>query len=338
MSFIDNEEDDEYIDMEITSFSNFFTNSRNSREFEFQMSSSISSEKEPTSSPADELFYNGKLLPLHLPPQLLQFSGSASGSGYGDFNNGVVEELYGTPLTTTVTTPTSTSTPFESCNISPCDSCWVSRELNPDEYSSTLLFYEYSTETEASRCFDENPKKSWTKKLKLSSKLKASRAYLKALFGKSGCTDESSAAAKDGNQTTVSKPKRRNNGDKGKLVDDSNGNGNSNRHRRSFSTAATKGYSLTNKTSTSSSSSSSFSSSNSNGSNGFPYLQFLKRSSSVNTEIENPIQGAIAHCKRSQAQKMMASTKIVGEVGYYSLSASNIPAFEEQDRPDHFRG
>ncbi|PPD93445.1 hypothetical protein GOBAR_DD09642 [Gossypium barbadense] len=279
MTFIDNEEDDEYIDMEITSFSNYFTNSRNSREFEFQMSS-ISIEKEPTSSPADELFYNGKLLPLHLPPQLLQFSGS--GSGYGDFKNGVVEELYGTPLTTTVTTPTSTSTPFESCNISPCDSCYVSGELNPDEYSSTSLFYEYSTETEVSRCFDENPKKSWTKKLKLSSKLKASRAYLKALFGKSGCTDESSAAAKDGNQTTVSKPKRRNNADKGKL--------------------------------------------------------FLKRSSSVNTEIENPIQGAIAHCKRSQAQKMMASTKIVGEVGYYSLSASNIPVFEEKDRPDHCRG
>ncbi|KAG4127487.1 hypothetical protein ERO13_D10G218300v2 [Gossypium hirsutum] len=334
MSFIDNEEDDEYIDMEITSFSNYFTNSRNSREFEFQMSS-ISIEKEPTSSPADELFYNGKLLPLHLPPQLLQFSGS--GSGYGDFKNGVVEELYGTPLTTTVTTPTSTSTPFESCNISPCDSCYVSGELNPDEYSSTSLFYEYSTETEVSRCFDENPKKSWTKKLKLSSKLKASRAYLKALFGKSGCTDESSDAAKDGNQTTVSKPKRRNNADKGKLVDNSDGNGNSNRHRRSFSTTATKGYSLTNKSSTSSPSSSS-SSSNSNGSNGFPYLQFLKRSSSVNTEIENPIQGAIAHCKRSQSQKMMASTKIVGEVGYYSLTASNIPVFEEQDRPDHCRG
>ncbi|KAG8480447.1 hypothetical protein CXB51_025087 [Gossypium anomalum] len=333
MSFIDNEEDDEYIDMEITSFSNYFTNSRNSREFEFQMSS-ISIEKEPTSSPADELFYNGKLLPLHLPPQLLQFSGS----GYGDFNNCVAEEVYGTPLTTTVTTPTSTSTPFESCNISPCDSCYVSRELNPDEYSSMSLFYEYSTETEVSRCFDENPNKSWTKKLKLSSKLKASRAYLKALFGKSGCTDESSAAANDGNQTTVSKPKRRNNADKGKLVDKSDGNGNSNRHRRSFSTAATKGYSLTNKSSTSSSSSSSSSSSNFNGSNGFPYLQFLKRSSSVNTEIENPIQGAIAHCKRSQAQKMTASTKIVGEVGYYSLSASNIPVFEEQDRPDHCRG
>ncbi|KAL1150297.1 hypothetical protein V6Z11_A10G248000 [Gossypium hirsutum] len=235
MSFIENEEDDEYIDMEITSFSNYFTNSRNSREFEFQMSS-ISIEKEPTSSPADELFYNGKLLPLHLPPHLLQFSGS----GYGDFNNCVAEEVYGTPLTTTVTTPTSTSTPFESCNISPCDSCYVSRELNPDEYSSMSLFYEYSTETEVSRCFDENPKKSWTKKLKLSSKLKASRAYLKALFGKSGCTDESSAAAKDGNQTTVSKPKKRNNADKGKLVDNSDGNGNSNRHRRSFSMAATK--------------------------------------------------------------------------------------------------
>jgi len=34
------------------------------REFEFQMS-----EKESSTSPADDLFYKGKLLPLHLPSQ-----------------------------------------------------------------------------------------------------------------------------------------------------------------------------------------------------------------------------------------------------------------------------
>ncbi|GMI87060.1 MEMBRANE-ASSOCIATED KINASE REGULATOR 4 [Hibiscus trionum] len=320
VSFTENgPEDDEYIDMEITSFSNFFCNSRTSREFEFQMSS-LSMEREPTTSPADELFYKGKLLPLHLPPHLLEISDSV----YGD-KNGVFQEFYGTPLATTVTTPTSTSTPFESCNISPCDSCSVSRELNPVEYSYSYSFYEYeySTEIDASRWIgeSENPKKSWTKKLKLSSRLKASGAYLKSVFGKTRCSYESSATTKDGNRPTIPNPKRSQfgqmNQDKGnKLADIGNGNGQSNRHRRSFSMSI-KRHSSNNKSSTSSSSSSSSSSSNSNS---FPYLQSLKRSSSVSVKIESPIQGAIAHCKQSQ----MSSRK---------------PAIcEDQQRPELWRG
>ncbi|KAK8662339.1 hypothetical protein V6N13_091918 [Hibiscus sabdariffa] len=286
-------EDDEYIDMEITSFSNFFTKSRSSREFEFQMSS-LPMEREPTTSPADELFYKGKLLPL----RLLEISESGFDSVYGD-KNGVFEELYGTPLATTVTTPTSTSTPFESCNISPCDSC-------------------------------SNPKKSWTKKLRLSSRLKTSSSYLKAFFGKSGCSDESSAAAKDGNRATIPKPKqsqfRQINQDKGRKLAN---NGNGNPHRRSFSMAINR-FSSTNKSSTSSSSSSS-----SSNSNGFQYLQFLKRSSSVNVEIENPIQGAIAHCKRSQ---MSSKKTVVGDVGFHSLSTSDIAVSEDPKRSDLWRG
>ncbi|KAE8683274.1 hypothetical protein F3Y22_tig00111213pilonHSYRG00643 [Hibiscus syriacus] len=90
------------------------------------------------------------------------------------------------------------------------------------------------------------------------------------------------------------------------------GNGQSNRHRRSFSMVIER-HSSTNESSTSSSSSSS-------NSIGFRYLQFLNRSSSVKIKIEsrNPIQGAIAHCKRSQ----MSSRKPAGDVGFYSLSDS----------------
>ncbi|KAK8514925.1 hypothetical protein V6N13_121871 [Hibiscus sabdariffa] len=337
-SFTENgPEDDEYIDMEITSFSNFFSNSRASREFEFQMSS-LSMEREPTTSPADELFYKGKLLPLHLPPLLLEISESGFDSVYCN-KNGVFEEFYGTPLATAVTTPTSTSTPFESCNISPCDSCSVSRELNPDEY----LFYgnEYSAEMDVSRRWigeSENLKKSWTKKLKLSSRLKASRAYLKSVFGKSSGSYESAAATKDGNRATIPNPKskrsqfRQMNQDEGKkLVNNGTGNGQSNLHRRSFSMAI-KRHSSTNKSSTSSSSSSS--SSNSNGSNSFQSLQSLKRCGSVNAKIESPIQGAIAHCKRSQ----MSSRKPTGDAGFFSLLASNIAVCEDQERPDLWRG
>ncbi|KAE8712117.1 hypothetical protein F3Y22_tig00110264pilonHSYRG00348 [Hibiscus syriacus] len=249
---VSSSEEDEYIDMEIASFSNFFSNPRNSREFEFQMSS-LSMERQPTTSPADQLFYKGKLLPL------LEIPGFES---VRDGKNGIFEEFYGTPLaTTTVTTPTTTSTPFESCNISPRESCSVSRELNP---------VDYSTEMDVSRCVGdvENPKKSWTKKLKLTSRLKASRSYLKAFFGKSGCSNESSAVVKDGNKASIPipKPKQSQLG----LIDQDNGRKLADYgHRRSFSMAI-KRFSSTNKSWTSSSSSSS-----STNSNGFQHRNFL---------------------------------------------------------------
>ncbi|XVE69035.1 hypothetical protein DITRI_Ditri09bG0117300 [Diplodiscus trichospermus] len=338
-------EDEEYIDMEVSSYSNFFCHSRSSpphpREFEFQMSS-LSMEREPTTSPADELFYKGKLLPLHLPPRLqmveklLQNANSVYEDRKDDF-----EEFYSTPLTTTVTTPTATGTPFESCNISPSESCQVSRELNPEEY-----FFEYSTEV--SGCIGENPKKSWTKKLKIGSKLKASRAYLKSLFGISGCSDESCAAAKVADElASVSRAKQRL--DRYMKSTRKNPFGqihqgkyqipnasmrsedNANRHRRSFSLAI-KRHSTNKYSSSSSSSSGSSSSSSSNASNGSQYLQFLKRSSSVSADIESPIQGAIAHCK--QSQQLMRSRKTVSEVGFFSLSASSIAVCEDEERPD----
>nr|GMC79698.1 probable membrane-associated kinase regulator 4 [Ipomoea batatas]GMC89086.1 probable membrane-associated kinase regulator 4 [Ipomoea batatas] len=57
-------EDDEYIDIEVNSFS------PQSTDFEFQMPSSLNDNKELTMLPADDLFYKGKLLPLLLPPRL----------------------------------------------------------------------------------------------------------------------------------------------------------------------------------------------------------------------------------------------------------------------------
>ncbi|GKV28539.1 hypothetical protein SLEP1_g37576 [Rubroshorea leprosula] len=315
--------DEDYIDMEISSFPNSFCHSvcspPHTREFEFQMSSS-SMEREPTTSPADELFYKGKLLPLHLPPRLQMFEKllENSNSIYED-NKDNFDEFYSTPLATTLTTPTTTSTPFESCNISPSESCQVSRELNPEEY-----FFEYPSDE--SGFIGEHPKKSWTKKLKLirqssiGSKLKASRAYLKALFGKSGCSDEScAAAAKVADEGSIAQARERQDKymkaakkspigrkekyqiptasmrsfDKAKITEENAGH-----HRRSFSLAIKRHP--TKRFSPVSSSSDSSSSSSSNYSNRFHALQFLKRSNSMNSEIENPIQGAIAHCKQSQ--------------------------------------
>ncbi|GAV77265.1 hypothetical protein CFOL_v3_20736 [Cephalotus follicularis] len=322
--------DEDYIDMDVSTYSSLLCHSISSpthpREFEFQMSSS-SLERESTTSPADELFYKGKLLPLHLPPRLqmvkklLQNSNSA-------YNN-AFEEFYSTPLMTTVTTPTTTSTPFESCQ--------ASRELNSDEY-----FFECTTEVSGFTA--ENLKKSWTKKLKLikrsslGSKLKASRAYLKSLLGRSGCSDESSATAtKVADEQSASKAeepinkyvKAAKKTPFGKIrKDDSRmstaGMGSFEKekktqdcaglHRRSFSLAI-KRHSTNKFLTSSSSSSGSSSSSSSKNSSQSNELQYLKRSSSVKTsESENSIQGAIAHCK--QSQQLLRTRNNLSEVGF----------------------
>lgn len=329
--------DDDYIDMEVSSFSNFLCHSISSpphpREFEFQMSSNISQERKPTTSPADELFYKGKLLPLHLPPRLQMVEKLLQNSNPAcDTRKDIFEEFYSTPLTTTTaTTPISSTTPFESCNVSPAESCRVSRELNPDEY-----FSGYSI---------ENPKKSWTKKLKQSSiglKLKASRAYLKSFFSKSGCSHESCTAASkradfEGSVSKATEAKKDKCSTSSRIIrstdKEKNGeNGTVGHHRRSFSVVIKR-----HSTKKSSFSSSSSSSSSNENSNGFHELQFLKRCSSSSSDIEISIQGAIAHCKQSQ-QRFHSSKSSVSEVGFYSLSASRISVREDQERLDLCRG
>lgn len=342
--------DDDYIDMEVSSFSNFFSLSENShpqpREFEFQMSS-IVQEKDSTTSPADELFYKGKLLPLHLPPRLqmveklLQNSHSHS---LFELENDISEEFYSTPLATTTFTTPITGTPFESCNISPSESYQVSRELNPEEY------YNLDYPTDITRFAVENQKKSWTKKLKqssLGSKLKASRAYLKSWFGKSGCSYENYATSKKvADEGSVSKAREILNkqvqGSKknpyGQIQrhkhqssisvmrdykEKTSENGNTNHHRRSFSVGI-KLLSGNKSSSSAISGSTSFSLSNKpNGSQA--HNQLLKRCSSATSEIEHSIQGAIAHCKKSH--QILSSKKTANDVGLDSVC-------EDQERSE----
>ncbi|KAF9591819.1 hypothetical protein IFM89_008469 [Coptis chinensis] len=347
--------DEDYIDMDVSS-STFFCYSPHPREFEFQMSSG-SLVRDTTTSPADELFYKGKLLPLHLPPrlQMVQKLLLNTNTSYGN-KEGEFEDNYITPSTTS--TPTF-HTPLESCNISPSGSSRVSKELTPDE-----CFFECTNEM--SRFIDENPKKSWAKKFKLikqsslGHKLKASRAYLKSLFSKSGCSDEScTEAAGNGAEGTVSKAKECLNKyikvakknpfghihrerylesaksairgtDREKMIEDGD------RHRRSFSGAIINRHSATKSSSSSSSSNSSSSSFSSSNSNGFYELHLLKRSSSANSEFESSVQGAIAHCK--QSQQLFHSKKSKSEVGFCSLSASRIAACSDQERAGLCRG
>ncbi|KAL3523754.1 hypothetical protein ACH5RR_016588 [Cinchona calisaya] len=382
-------EEEDYIDMEVGStksaiFSSSYYSSSPQyalREFEFQMSSS--SDRDAAPSPADELFYKGKLLPLHLPPRLQMVEKlllqNANINNYYDSNTTTTttfEEYFSTPLFNN--TPTANNTPFESCNISPSDSCHVSRELSPEEY----LFDDDQYSTELASSFvghdHQNPyKKSWTKKLKLikqssfGSKLKASRSYLKSFFSKSACTNESCAEASrnhhvvDGSSRSVllkanecvskyAKVEKKipfgqiQNGGSGKKVIstsstviknfdketnfDENG-GKKGRHRRSFS-GAIKRISMTRSSSSLMSSSGSSSASSSANSNGFQELQFFKRSNSVNSDVENPIQAAIAYCKRSQ--QLLTSRKTVSDLGFCSLASSKVIC--EDQRPGLCRG
>ncbi|CAD5320837.1 putative membrane-associated kinase regulator 4 [Arabidopsis thaliana] len=317
--------EEDYIDMEVTSFTNLVRKTLSNnypREFEFQMSHLCPLEIDKTTSPADELFYKGKLLPLHLPPRLQMVQKILEDYTFDD-------EFYSTPLATgTVTTPVTSNTPFESCTVSPAESCQVSKELNPEDY-----FLEYSDSLEE----DDEKKKSWTTKLRLmkqsslGTKIKASRAYLRSFFGKTSCSDESSCASsaarvadedsvlrysrvKPFGQIKTERPKKQSNGSV------------SGSHRRSFSVSMRRQAAK---------------SSNNKSSNslGFRPLQFLKRSTSSSSEIENSIQGAILHCKQSQQQKQKQKQySTVNEVGFCSLSASRIAARDDQERAQMFRG
>lgn len=330
--------DEDFIDMEVTSSPSSSSSTSNvlcytitspskATEFEFQKSSTPNEAKQPSPSPADELFYKGKLLPLHLPPRLQ-----------------MVQNLLKNSVTAAATT---NNTPLESCNISPSESCRVSCELNPDEY-----FFEWSTEWTGFISENNIHKKySWSKKLKLvkqsilAQKLKASRAYLKTLFTKSACSNDSPEAGNEpkGKESLSNKymevaTKKNPFGHIGKgayptiaaVIAEESAN---NTHRRSFSGAIKRHYSATKSSSSSSSSgASSLSSSFSINSNALYDLQLLKRSASSSSELEEgSIEGAIAHCKKSQ-QMFSSSNKASGDVGLCSLSASRVAVSEDKER------
>ncbi|KAI5682224.1 hypothetical protein M9H77_03452 [Catharanthus roseus] len=365
--------DEDYIDMDVSSsssstffFSNITSNSspQNSREFEFQMSSA-SDEKDSTTSPADELFYKGKLLPLHLPPRLqmvqkllLQTSTTTTSFHQNPKETFLEDAFFRTSSSSSTAPSTNTSTPSESWNISPSESCRVSCELNPAEY-----FFEWSTEL---RSFINNhPKKSWSKNLRLirqysiTQKLKASRVYLKSLFSKSACSDESCAKAACNLESPGGFGKARESSNKfikvakktpfgyigrgtlptpasvAKSIEKETIEECITQHRRSFSRtikrhSPTKCLSSSSSSSSPSSGASSLSSSFSINSNVLYDLQSLRRSSSATSEIDGSIEAAIAHCKSSQ--RSFNSRNTLTDAGFCSLSSAKIAPSENQDK------
>lgn len=294
--------DEDFIDIEPTSPSSTILCSNSppqNREFEFQMSASISNERDNSVSPADDLFYKGKLLPLHLPPRLEMVQKLLH----------IKDEIFedcGVPFLNSPST-NGCCTPVDSCNISPSESCRVSCELNPSEY-----FFSWSTDEFRSFIHDHHPKKSWSKKLKLikqpsflTQKLKNSRTYLKSLFTKSNCSMVSSSLAENrekaeqGADKLNMVPKKVHSGNLCNMDD------NISKPRKSFSGAIkrhspSKCLSSSSSSDSSSSGASSLSSSFSINSNGVFDLHLMKRSRSDPSVIETSIEAAIAHCKHSQ--------------------------------------
>ncbi|KAI3996432.1 hypothetical protein MKX01_006922 [Papaver californicum] len=306
---MENGDEEDYIDMEVSSSSTFFCYSigspqQVSGDFEFLMPSTSLKSETTLISPADELFYKGNLLPLHIPPrlQMVEKLLKTSTTSHENKAESFAENYTGS------TTPTTTgSNSFDSCNVSPTHSYTVSKELNAAEY-----FCECPTD-EVIGFIDENPKKSWSKKLKLikqsslGMKLKSSGAYFKSLFSKSGCSDEFCFETNRRNrveeiaskgkeclkkyikvgktknpfgQIPIERYKMTGIG-RGKM---SEANGYS--HRKSFTGVIKQCPS-----------SSLFSNVNSKD---FFELLLLRRSKSDNSaEIESAVQGAIAHCKQS---------------------------------------
>lgn len=316
--------EDDYIDMEVGTYINFFDQSQCStpspREFEFHMSANYLS-KDSTTSPADELFYQGKLLPLHLPPRIEMVEKILQSTSVGSYDYGkdASEDFFSTPLVTAINTPTSANTPFESCNISPSES--FRKELDQEQF-----LFDYVNAINAM----ENAKRSIAKKTKcslLGLKLKASKAFLKNLFSKSACSHVSSAEAyvntQDGSvnkakdtsanaykkvakKTTFGQTQKDNRRRKpaeviGSIGD--NDRGYAGRHRRSIS-GTIKHRLATKSTSSSSTSSASSSSSSSGDCTGFQELPFFNKNNSASLDIEMSIKGAIAHCKLSQQSSL----------------------------------
>jgi len=311
--------DQDYIHIELSSSPNFsysFHTSPHNREFEFQ------NKEESTTSPADELFYKGKLLPLHLPPRLEMveklLQNADATFAFSRSQSSLEESRF---------LSTNAVTLLESCNISPSES----RRVSSCETLSSEYQFDWSSEIQGLvRDHHRLPKKQ-TKQFWLAQRLKASRTYLKSLFGKSGCSDKSCAGDATSKVGAVKKPKCKECQNM-KYVKDDDARRNRNRSkkqfevfcddkhrrqrscmvkksdvledgfitsgRRSFSGViqrhyASKASSLSSSSSGSSSSSSSFSLSSA----GSYELQLFNKS--ISAELENPIESAIAHCKKS---------------------------------------
>ncbi|KAF8666866.1 hypothetical protein HU200_053387 [Digitaria exilis] len=297
---------DDYIDMDLTPAATPMPPS--SPRFEFQSTATGGAKQilPAFASPADELFYKGKLLPLHLPPRL---------------------QL-------------------------------VQRLLQEQQPVQALQGVDKKRETESDAAAEEEDaaagkacaakKPSWAKKLKVVKRW-ASKEYIRSFF-LARPTPSDLVVDGTANGHGIGSVSAR-----GSVLQDQE---EVCHHRKSFSgiirrvrLVATKAPGTSPLCSSSSSSSSSTPSCGN--ANGFFFrsaaaaatMPVLKRSSSAGSE-EGAIQGAIAHCKRSQLVQpgmVLSARRSVSDVMFYSVTntprASSVAAGEvSQERQEMCRG
>ncbi|KAL2344998.1 hypothetical protein Fmac_006283 [Flemingia macrophylla] len=307
------EEVGEYIAMEPRSI---FSCSLN-REFEFQ-----NKRGSTTTSPADELFYKGKLLPLHLPPRLQNTDLTSTFAYTNGRSLSSLQDSRFLRHTThlTMLSPNSTS-PSDSCRLS-------SFESLPPHWSSEIQGLVSHHPVSNKHQWSKNLKQ--TKQFWLSDKLKASKAYIKSFFTKSGCDSSKLMAVKKPKckEEGVDDAAAAKNETKTRTKNESFGDSSYHRgqrscaakstevfengflslSRRSFSGAIQRHYgSKASSLSTSSSGSSSLSSSFSLSSAGSYELHLFNKT--IHAELENSIESAIAYCKKSQQEGSSNSSK-----------------------------
>ncbi|KAK3138553.1 hypothetical protein QOZ80_5AG0370400 [Eleusine coracana subsp. coracana] len=353
--------EEDYIDMDLSS-----SGPAAREEFEF-MSAPLDRWSEPLASPADELFYKGKLLPLRLPPRIQMVEELLDGRATRSCG-GVVGGY-----------STAPATPYESCHASPANSCYVSGELNVEEY-----FQEYAAGLAMADAADAaaGERKSWARKLKfmrqlnLGLKLKASKAYLKTIFA---AKPGNHADDKNNNVHGATSREISRGHSHGHLrawrknpfgqvrsnryiashtgaASSEGGGGRHNKerehhgHRRSFSSVMVRYTSSSSSSKTSpaptlpapsctsssrstSTSSSASSSVRTSSDSADPPPPALRRSSSASgSEPENPIQGLIAYCKKSQ--QLASVRKSASDAGFRFLSSAASKIAAEADGLD----
>ncbi|KAJ8570803.1 hypothetical protein K7X08_037775 [Anisodus acutangulus] len=284
---MDHLDEEDYIDIEVSSCSYF---SPQTREFEFKMAS-ITNDKKTTTSHADEIFYRGRLLPLH--QKLVQTD------PFEEEESFCIDFLISTPS----------------------HSCRVSFEINPNDHLFEWSSTELSTTTSSS--IDNSAKKVWSKKLNLithsliTQKFTASRAFLKSLFSKSSSSYGNSCSSKNLKLSKKNFPLKNSttNGSSSRLASITKNIDRAD-HSKSFSADEIKWNSPTKCLSSTNSSSNggSFSSSNYsfNSNNGFYELNFT-------SELEGSIEGAVAYCKKSQ-ELITIPTKKLSVTGLRTLT------------------
>lgn len=298
---------DDYIDMDLTPAATPMPPS--SPRFEFQSAGGAgdASRREAAlefASPADELFYKGNLLPLHLPPRLQ-----------------LVQRLF------------------------------QEQQQEQQQQGATRDAAAEGADAAGKAGAAAAKKPSWAKKLRVVRRW-ASREYIRSLF-LARPTPMPSDIVVDAGACGIGSVSAR-----GSVLDHDEVS----HHRKSFSgiirrvrLVATKAAAApgTSPLCSSSSSSSSSSTPSCGNANGFFFrtpaaaaaTPALKRSSSAGSE-EGAIQGAIAHCKRSQLLQpgmLVSARRSVSDVMFYSVTntprASSVAAGEvAQERQEMCRG